>query len=64
MKSQSQHHKSAFGTFLYSVNPEDFVPARLTAKALNDDSCWEENESDCEDSLPGYMLSNIDDGDY
>lgn len=64
MKAQHQHRKSVASAIVNSVNPESFIPMRLTTKALNDDSCWEENESDFDDSLPGYVLNGIDDGDY
>jgi hypothetical protein len=64
MKAQRLHHKPVASAILSSVDPENFAPMRLTTKALNDDSCWEECESDFEDELPSYLLNSIDDGDF
>lgn len=61
MNARQLHQQQAARTFLNSVEPEGFIPQRLTRKALNDDSCWEENESDYEDSIPGHDLSFLDD---
>jgi len=61
MKAQQLHHKRVASAILNSVDPENFAPTRLTAKALNDDSCWEENESDFEELLPNFVLGSMDD---
>jgi|GEM_PF-3806930 hypothetical protein len=61
MKAQHQHHKQVASAILQSVDPGTFAPTRLTAKVLNDDSCWEENESDFEETLPGFVLGSMDD---
>ena len=64
MKAQYLHHKHVANAILHSVNPDNFAPMRLTTKALNDDSCWDEYESDFEESLPSYVLSCIDEVDF
>ena len=63
MKPQQLHHKHIPVAILGTVDPETFAPTRLTAKALSEDSCWEEEEADFEASLPGYELCAIED-DY
>lgn len=64
MKAQHLHHKPVAREFLHAVTPRDFVPLHLTAKALSDDSCWDEYESEYEESLPSYALTCIDDVDF
>jgi hypothetical protein len=64
MKAQHLHHKSASRTILNSINPENFAPMRLSAKALSDDSCWDEYDSDFEESLPSHMLSCFESTDF
>ena len=65
MKAQHLHRKThVTAAILNSVNPDTFIPTRLTAKALNDDSCWDEYASDFEDQLPSHLLSGIDDIDF
>lgn len=65
MKTHHQHRKHQVASaILSSVDPETFTPTRLTAKALNDDSCWDEYESDFEDELPSHLLNSIDDIDF
>ena len=64
MKIQQQQRKPVSGAIINSVNPETFVPMRLTTKALNDDSCWEESELDFEESLPSYASNSFGDDDY
>jgi len=65
MKTQHLHHQSRItSAILSSVNPETFTPNRLTLKALNEDSCWEEYESDFDECLPTHLLSRIDDIDF
>jgi hypothetical protein len=61
MNAQQLHHPSVAREFLYSAEPESFVPLRLTGKALNDDSCWDEFESEYEESLPSSIFSCIND---
>lgn len=56
-----QLQQRAHRTFLNSIEPGNFKPQRLTAKALNDDSCWEEYESDYEESISSHELSFLDD---
>ena len=63
MKAQHLHHKHVPGAFLNSVAPKDFAPVRLSAKALSDDSCWDEFDSDYEESLPNQIFSFIDNSD-
>jgi hypothetical protein len=60
MKAQHLHHKSVPHALLNSVGSKDFVPLHLTARALNDDSCWDEYESEYEESLPSYALTFFD----
>jgi hypothetical protein len=56
MNAQHLHHKSVAREFL-AVTPRDFVPIQLTVKALNDDSCWDEYETEyAEESLSIYVL--------
>lgn len=64
MKAQHQHHQPVSRAILNSVNPESFVPRHLTTRALNDDSCWEECESDFDETLPMYVLDKFDDVDF
>jgi hypothetical protein len=61
MRPQHLHHKPVAREFLRAVTPRDFEPLHLTAKVLNEDSCWDEFESDYEESLPSSVLSCIDD---
>jgi hypothetical protein len=61
MKAQQLHYKRVASAILNSVDPETFAPTRLTAKALNDDSCWEENESDFEEIFQGFVMGGMDD---
>lgn len=61
MNAQRLHHKPVAREFLHAVTPGDFVPLHLTAKALNDDSCWDEYESEYEESLPNHVLSFLED---
>ena len=63
MKPQQIHNNRVSSAILNSVNPETFKPTRLTAKALSDDSCWEEDDVDFETTLPDYAVCTIDD-DY
>lgn len=61
MKSQQTPHKSLARAFINNVEPDNFVPLHLTRKALNDDSCWEECESDYDDALVSQDFSFLDD---
>ncbi len=56
-----QLQQKANRTFFNSVEPGNFKPQRLTAKALSEDSCWEENDTEYEESISGYELSYLDD---
>ena len=60
MKAQQLHHKPVPHAFLNSVSAKDFVPMHLTAKALNEDSCWDEYEAEYEESIPSQFFSFID----
>ncbi len=64
MKAQHLHHKPVAHAILNSVNPDSFAPKRLSAKALNDDSCWDEFDSDYEESLPSQVFSFIDGANF
>ena len=64
MHTQQPHRKHVSSAILGSVDPDNFMPTRMTAKALSDDSCWEENDSDFEDALPSYLLNCIEDFDF
>ena len=65
MKAQYLHHKSVPHAFLNPVATKDFAPMHLTVKALSDDSCWDEYESEyAEDSLPSHILSFFGDADF
>jgi hypothetical protein len=60
MNAQQLHPQPAARTLPNS----DFIPMRLNVKALNDDCCWDEFESDFEESLPSQVFSFADeDGD-
>ena len=61
MKAQQLHHKNISGAILNSVDPENFIPTRFTAKALNDDSCWDEIDSDFDEPLSSFAIGNMDD---
>ena len=61
MKAHQLHGKFVANAILSSVDPENFAPIRLTTRALSDDSCWEENESDFDEVLPCYVLNGMDD---
>lgn len=61
MNAQQRHHQSVAREFLLTAEPEDFVPMHFTRKVLNDDSCWDEFESEYDDSLSGGAFSCIDD---
>lgn len=61
MKSQQMHQQRAARTFLNSIEPDQFIPQHLTTKALSDDSCWDEYESDFDESISGHELSYLDD---
>ena len=61
MKAQQLHLKAVSGAILNSVDPELFVPTRFTAKALNDDSCWEEIDSDFDEPLSSFTVGSMDD---
>jgi hypothetical protein len=60
MKAQQLHHKHVPYAFLNSAAPKDFAPMHLTTKALSDDSCWDEYESEYEESLPSHVLAFFD----
>jgi len=61
MNAQQLHQQAVARTFL---NPaKSATPMRLTRKALNDDSCWDEFDSDYEESLPSQLLAFLDDAD-
>ena len=64
MKTQHMHHKSLSQVFFNSVATKDFAPIRFRAKALSDDSCWDEFDSDYEESLPINALTCFDDTDF
>jgi hypothetical protein len=64
MKAQQLHHKHVPHAFLNSVASKDFAPMHLTAKALSDDSCWDEYESEYEESLPSYALTFFNESVY
>lgn len=40
-----------------AITPMDFVPLYLPAKTLSDDSCWDEYESEYEESFPNHVLA-------
>ena len=61
MNAQHPHHKPVAREFLHAVAPRDFLPMQLTANALNDDSCWDEYETDyAEELLPIHVLCFFD----
>ena len=64
MKAQHLHSRHVARAILHSVNPEVFAPKRLSAKALNDDSCWDEYDSDYDESLPLTVLNGFDDANF
>jgi hypothetical protein len=64
MKAQQLHRKHVASAILNSVNPETFVPTRLTIKAMNQDSCWDEYDADMDDAIPDYLTADIEDLDY
>jgi hypothetical protein len=63
MNAQHLHYKPAAREFLHAATPKDFVPLHLTAKALNDDSCWDEFDSEYEESLPSHVLAFFDEAE-
>jgi hypothetical protein len=60
MNAQHLHHKPVAREFLHAITPMDFAPLHLPAKALSDDSCWDEYESEYEESLPNHVLYFFD----
>ncbi len=65
MKVHHQHRNHQLANVIWSsLNPETFNPTRFTAKALSDDSCWDEYESDFEECIPDHLLSSIEDSDF
>ena len=63
MKAQHLHHKPVAREFLHAVAARDFVPLHLTTKELNDDSCWDEFDSEYDESLPNHVLSFFDEAE-
>lgn len=64
MKAQQQHRKHVASAILNSVDPETFVPTRLTVKVMNQDSCWDEYDADMDDALPNYLSVSSEDFDF
>lgn len=60
MRTPHLHHKPVAREFLHAVTQRDFAPLHLTAKALSDDSCWDEFDSEYEEPFPNYALSFFD----
>ena len=60
MKAQHLHHKSATNAILNLVDTDNFAPMLLRGKALSDDSCWDEFDSEYEEALPDNVFSFID----
>jgi hypothetical protein len=61
MSAHHLHHKPVASELLHAVIARCFVPIHLTAKPLNDDSCWDEYETEyAEESLPNHVLNFFD----
>jgi len=63
MRAQQLHHQPAAQAFLSSADLEDYTPLRLTGRIMKEDSCWEECESEYEESLSGYDLAFLGDAE-
>ena len=61
MRAQQLHHKPAAPSFRSPADLENYTPMRLTGRIMKEDSCWEECESDYEESLSGYDLAFLGD---
>jgi len=57
MRAQHLHHQPVAREFLHAVTPRDFVPMNLGGRVMKEDSCWEECESEYEESLSSYDLA-------
>jgi hypothetical protein len=64
MKAQQSHHQPVAHTFLNLDNAKDFAPLFLRGKILSDDSCWDEFDSECDESIPSSLLADFDDADF
>ena len=63
MNARQLHHLSVARTFLHPAKPNDFVPIHLRGKVLSDDSCWDELDSEYDESLPSLVSNFLDDAD-
>jgi hypothetical protein len=62
MKAHHQNGKHHVALAIFnSVNPETYTPPHLTTKALNDDSCWDEYDSDFDECISSHLLNCIED---
>jgi hypothetical protein len=64
MKAQHTHAKRAARNIHHTVEPEQFIRAHLTTKALSEDSCWDEIEAEYDDALSSQDISFLDDLSY
>lgn len=55
MSAQQPHHQTVAPEYIYLALPKKFVPKLLTGKDLNDDSCWEECETEYGEEIPDYL---------
>lgn len=61
MRTQHLHHKPVASELLYANIQSSFVPMHLTIRPLNDDSCWDEYETEyAEESLPNHIINYFD----
>jgi hypothetical protein len=62
MKAKHLHHKFLPHAIFNAAAFKDFASLHLITRTLNDDSCWEEYESDyTEESLPSHVISFFND---
>lgn len=64
MNARQLHHLPVARTFLNTDKLKDFTPMLLRGKALSDDSCWDEFDSEYEESLPSNIRTCFDDVDF
>ena len=65
MNAQQLHHRSVPHEFLYSVDTDDFAALHMSEQIMNEDSYWDEDESEYADaSFPSHVLSFINDVEF
>ena len=60
MNAKQLNHLSVARTFLHPTEPQEYVPIHLRGKILSDDSCWDELDSEYDESIPSLVSNFLD----